>query len=97
MKRLQVIGRSRDLSLGSLQELLVSLINELGDFAADQESGISKDLHAAIGRCFDRRGTVVLLYKHAVLYARRFQDVEAVIFQPGYGVFISAGCDLLSH
>ena len=97
MKRLEVIGRSRDLSLRRLQELLVSLINELGDLAADQEPGISEDLHAAVGRRFDRRGTIVLLYKHAVLYARRFQDVEAVIFQPGYGVFISAGCDLLSH
>src|SRR6476660_1996884 len=48
LQRLEVVGAGRDLGLGGLQKLLVAAVDQFGDLAADQVSGVSENFHAVV-------------------------------------------------
>ena len=84
-----MIGGRGNFRFRSLQYLLVAAVNEFGDFSTDQVSGVGKDLHTFIAVFLNGRRHVVLLQEHASLHARRFDQIEAVVAKPLYGVFES--------
>ena len=85
-----MIGRRRHFGLRRFQKLLVAAIDELRNFAADQVSRVRENLRSAVIRLLDRRRAVVLLQEDAGLRARSFNQVKAMILQPGYRVFVGS-------
>src|SRR5437867_2194296 len=85
-----MVSGGGDFRLRSLQHLLIPAVNQLGDFAVDEVSGISEYLDALVAVFLDRSRHVVLLEEHASLRARRFDQIEAVVAEPLYGVFESS-------
>jgi len=85
-----VIGGGGYLSLRSFQKLLIALVHQLGNFAADQVSWIGEDLYTIILIFLDLGRTTLLLQEHAVLRSWGFDQVEPMIAQPGYRVLITA-------
>src|SRR5579859_2262725 len=94
---LEVVGGGGNLGLGSLEEFLVALIDEAGDFTADQNAGLGEEAHAAVLSFFNRSGTGVFLQEHAVLSSGSFQNLESVVAQPVHRVFISWFLSFLCH
>ena len=85
-----MVGGGRHFGLGGLQKLLVAPVDQLGNFAADQVSGIGEDLHAVVAVFLDGGGDVVFLEEHAALRARSFDQVKTVLAQPADRVFVSS-------
>src|SRR5439155_14445211 len=77
-------------SLGRFQKLLVAAIDQLGNLATDQISGVSENLHAIVPVFLDGGGNVIFSQKNAPLHSRRFDQVESVIAQPAQRVFITS-------
>ena len=97
MQRFQVIGGRGNFILRSFQKLLVAAVDQLRDFAADLVSGIGEDLHRPIGIFLNGRRHTIFLDEHAVLRARRFDQVKAVLAQPVHRVFVGPLLDLSCH
>ena len=97
MQGFQVVGRRGNLGLGSFQKLLVALVNQLGNFGADQVAGISEDLDATIFRLLDRSRNVVFLYKDAAAGSGCLEHVKGVLAQVVYGVFKCFQFELARH
>src|SRR5690242_18946392 len=94
MQRAQVIGVSRVGSIGCLQDLLIALMDQLGNLTIDEVPGIGKDFHRALGSALDGGRDLVLLKEPAAARTGRFQDIEAVITKPLQRVFERPGLDL---
>src|SRR5580765_156018 len=91
-----MVSRGWNFCLGSLQKLLVSLVDKAGDFTANLDARLGKETRATIVCPFNRRGDANLFEEDAVLCAGSFQDVKSVFAKPGHGFFIrtffSSGC-----
>jgi hypothetical protein len=90
LQHLQMVCGSGDFGLRSLQHLLVAAVDELGDFSADQITGVGKYFHALIAVFLNGCRHVVLLKEDAALRTGRFDQIKAMIAQPLDGVFESA-------
>src|ERR1700683_2126413 len=84
-----MVGGCWDFGLGGFEKLLVSPVNQLRDFAANQVAWISKNLHPVVAVFLDGGRYVVLLKKDASLRTWRFQHIKAVVAQPIQRVFVS--------
>ena len=86
-----MIGGGRNFGLGSLQKLLVSLVDQARDFTANQDAGLGKQTSTPSSAAFSMAAeTFELLEEDAVLRARSFQNVKSVIAKPSHSFFISA-------
>src|SRR6266568_8644924 len=87
LQGLQMVGGRGNFGFRSLQHLLVAAINELGNFTVDEVSGVRKYLDTVVAIFLNGCRHAVLLQEHASLHARRFDQIEAVVAKPLYGVF----------
>src|SRR5258708_33181550 len=97
MQGLQMLGGSRNLGFCGLEKLLVSLIDQAGDFRADQKARLGKETHAVVAGLFNSGRAVQLLHEDAVLCSWSIQNVEPVLTKPTYGFFVRALLCLLCH
>jgi len=51
--RFQMVGGGWDFSFGGFQKLLVATVDQFGNFAADQVSGVGEDLHGIVAVFLD--------------------------------------------
>ena len=85
-----MVGGGGDLGLRGLQYLLVTAVDELGNFSANQVARVGENFHPFVPVLLDGRRHVVLLEEDASLGARRFDQIEAVITQPLHAIFVSS-------
>src|SRR6266851_4382027 len=85
-----MVCRGRNFGLGGFQKLLVAAIDQLGNLAPDQISGMSKNLHPIVPVFLNGGGDVVFSQKDAALHSRRFDQIESVIAQPAQRFFITS-------
>src|SRR5438270_1131947 len=85
-----MIGGCSHFGLRSLQHLLVATIDQLRNLRTNQVAGIGENPDALFSIFLDRRRHVVLPQEHTSLSARRFDQVEAMIAKPLYGIFESS-------
>src|SRR5215469_18649565 len=97
MQSLQVIGSGRNFVLRRLQELLVAAVDELGNLAANQVTGVRENLYPVPAVFLDCRRNVVLLQEDTASRTRRLNQIKAVLAQPAYGFVISALLQLGRH
>src|ERR1700751_3318600 len=77
-----------DLGLRGLQELLIALVDQLRDLAADQVAGVGEDLRAFAVVLLDRCRNAVFLYKDPPSGTRSFQYIESMLPEPTHCVFV---------
>src|SRR4029077_11148704 len=97
MQGLEMVGGGRNLCFCGLEELLLSLVDQPRDLAADQDAGLGKETHSAIIGFLNGRGAVELLQENTVLRSRGFQDVKSVVTKPVHSFFIRGLLSFLCH
>ena len=85
-----MVGCGGDLGFGGLEKLLVALVDQAGDLAADQDAWFGKKTHPTIGGLLNGGRAVQFFQEDAVLRPRGFQDVKSMIAKPAYSFFIRA-------
>src|SRR5581483_7229035 len=90
LQSFQMIRSRGDFRFCRLEDLLVSLIHQLRDFAADQVTGVGENLHRVSAIFLNGGRHVVLLQKHTPLCTGSFDQIESMIAQPAESVFITA-------
>src|SRR6202011_4963513 len=83
LKRLQMVGCSRDFRLGRLEKLLVSAVDQLRNLTSNQVARICEDLYRVVGSLLDGSRHVVFTEKYAAVGAGCVGDVEPMPAQPG--------------
>src|SRR5262249_11523953 len=93
----QMVGGRWYFGLAALEELLVPLVYEPGNFAAEQVAGFSENACSAVVSLFDGGGDVQLLQEHSVLCAGCVENVKAMLAQPGDSFIIGWWVKFLGH
>src|ERR1700733_5127913 len=87
----QMVGGRWYLGLRVLQKLLVTTVDQLRDLAADQVTGMGKNLHTIFGRLLNGGRHIVFPEEHPPVGSWRFGYIETVVAQPGQ-CFLVASC-----